>query len=111
MPTIFTRKHFLTVCLRWPVLASLMLLSVQVRAQIAIHDGSPPTIADSGTGTNTVPVTVTAGASVLVVLVEDHGANVGSEPSTLSWNGATLSRAVQEDHTAVTTRGSAIYYL
>ena len=111
MPTIFTRKHFLTVCLRWPVLASLMLLSVQVRAQIAIHDGSPPTIADSGTGTNTVPVTVTAGASVLVVLVEDHGANVGSEPSTLSWNGATLSRAVQEDHTAVTMRGSAIYYL
>jgi len=86
-------------------------LSDQARAQIALQDGSPLSIADSATGTTTVPITVTAGANVLVVLVEDHGATVGSEPSTLSLNAATLTNGIQEDHTAGTTRGSAIYYL
>jgi len=76
---------------------------------IALQDGST-TITEAAGTTVTLPVTVTTGAKALVVLVEDHGAPVDSEPATLSWNGVTLTLAIQEDHSATTTRGSAIYY-
>ena len=93
-----------------PIVAALALLCGQARAGIALQPGSMTamthTVGDSGE----VAILVTNGASVLVVLVEDHGA-YDAEPSTLSWNGATLNLAVQSDPNATTYRGVAIYYL
>ncbi len=87
--------------------------AVQHSATIALHDGSPA-VSDQNSGTATNVTTVTAGASVLVLCVEDHGANVGSEPATILMTNATatntLVRGIMQDHTAGTTRGSAIYY-
>ena len=98
-----------------PVLAALLLLllsSGQARAQIALQDGSTA-ITYSATATVSKSVSVTAGASVLVVLVEAHnsGAIIGSLPATLAWGGQTLSRGIQEDSGAVADRAEAIYYL
>ena len=59
----------------------------------------------------TISVTNTVQTNgVLVVLLEDRGNNA-MVPSTLSWNGATLIQAIQEQHSAQTQRGIAIYYL
>jgi len=83
---------------------------IQVANQPAInlHDGATTPVY-SAAATTSEPVTVTAGATVLVALVEDH-AVLNAEPTTLTWNGATLTRAVQEDLPDTTYRGSAIYY-
>src|SRR5208283_2424786 len=75
---------------------------------INIHDGTTA-ITYAAAATVSQSVTVTAGATVLVVLVEDHGV-YNAEPATLTWNGAILTRAVQQDLNATTYRGSAIYY-
>ena len=80
------------------VLAALMLLGGRAMAQIAIQDGSPITIT---TYTNTAAfpitqsVTVTPGASVLVVLLEARDANFGNDTGTPTWNGTPLTLAVQ----------------
>ena len=75
---------------------------------IYIHDGTTA-ITYAASATVSQSVTVTTGATVLVALVEDHGV-YNAEPTTLTWNGATLTRAVQQDLNATTYRGSAIYY-
>jgi alpha-L-rhamnosidase len=75
---------------------------------INMHDGTTA-ITYAASATVSQSVTVTAGATVLVVLLEDHGV-YNAEPATLTWNGATLARAVQQDLNATTYRGSAIYY-
>ena len=75
---------------------------------INMHDGSTA-ITYAASATVSQSVTVTAGATVLVVLLEDHGV-YNAEPATLTWNGATLARAVEQDLNATTYRGSAIYY-
>jgi hypothetical protein len=95
------------------ILAGLMLLSGQSQAAITIQDGSPISITDSGSGTTTVPITVTTGASVLVVLVEDHGETPNNEPATISWNGTSLTNAITTDYPTSfgTTRGLCIYYI
>jgi alpha-D-xyloside xylohydrolase len=77
-------------------------------ANIALHNGSTAITVATGS-TVSQSVSVTAGATVLVVLVEDHNV-LNAEPTTLTWNGATLTRAVQQDLNATTYRGSAIYY-
>jgi hypothetical protein len=92
-----------------PILAALALLSGRAGAAIALQDGSTA-ITHAASATDSMSVTVTAGASVLVVIVEDHGF-YDAEPATLSWNGGTLTRAVQSDPNAPTYRGVAIYYL
>ena len=92
-----------------PILAALALMSGQAGAAITLHDGSTAITHTTG-ATGTMTVGVTSGASVLVVIVEDHGA-YDAEPATLSWNGATLNLAVQSDPNATTYRGVAIYCL
>jgi hypothetical protein len=95
------------------ILAGLMLLSGQTRAAIAIQDGSPIAITDSGSGTTTVPITVTTGASVLVILVEDHGETPNSELVTMNWNGTSLTNAITTDYPTSfgNTRGICVYYI
>jgi hypothetical protein len=80
------------------------------QAQIALLDG--PSAIAHGTSTNisSPSFTVSSGASVMVVSLADHNVDNG-EPSTLSWNGQTLSQAVTIDNAASTYRDSAIYYL
>ena len=92
-----------------PILTALALLSDQARAQIALQDGSD-TVNWVSANNETIPVTVTSGASVLVVLLENRstGATI---PASLSWNGVTLTNAIQEQHSATTQRGEAIYYV
>ena len=85
---------------------------MDVRATIALQDGSTTVNWNNSAGTTlAIPVTVTAGANVLVLLVEDRNANPGSEPATIAWNGATLTQGIEEAHAEATHRGSAIYYL
>jgi alpha-glucosidase (family GH31 glycosyl hydrolase) len=98
---------------RQPMLLPIMLVAAivsisQARANIALHDGSTAVTFATG-ATVSQSVKVTAGATVLVVLVEDHNV-LNAEPTTLTWNGAILTRAVQQDLNATTYRGSAIYY-
>ena len=75
---------------------------------IYIHDGTTA-ITYLASATVSQSVTVTTGATVLVALVEDHNV-FNAEPATLTWNGATLTRAVQQDLNVTPYRGSAIYY-
>lgn len=86
------------------------LPAMVAHSQIAIHDGSPLTIAHSTGTALSQPFTVTAGASVLVVALEDRGANL-PEPATLTWNGQTLTRDVQTAYTPAVLRSVAIYHL
>src|ERR1039458_10214400 len=94
------------------VLAGSIPVSVETPgAGIVLHDGSTAITMANG---NTVSqsLTVTAGASVLVVLVEDKGASaVNSEPATLAWGSQTILQAVAQDNSATTLRGESIYYL
>jgi len=94
-----------------PVLAVLMLLSGQVRAQIAIQDGSPITVTTYTATPAIQPVTVTAGASVLVVLLEARDSAFGNDTVTPTWNGAALTLAVQNDLNKNTYRYDDIWYL
>jgi alpha-D-xyloside xylohydrolase len=78
---------------------------------IALHDGSTAATEVNGS-TVSQSLAVTAGASVLVVLVEDKGASaVNSEPATLAWGSQTIHQAVAQDNPASTLRGESIYYL
>ena len=99
---------------RWLVSAArigaIFLLAATAQAQIAIQDGSPLTISHAtGTAVNK-SFTVTAGAKVLVVILEEKGARL-SEPATLTWNGQLLNRTVQTAYNTGVQRSLAIYYL
>jgi alpha-D-xyloside xylohydrolase len=97
------------------ILMVIMAISIdQSRANIAVHDGSTA-IASALTNTITLPsFSVTAGADVLVVLLEDKGAAGGAvnvEPATLSWGSQTITKAIAQDNPDTTVRGESIYYL
>ncbi|MES2920630.1 MAG: glycoside hydrolase family 76 protein [Verrucomicrobiota bacterium] len=89
---------------------AVFLLNTAAQAQIAIQDGSPLTITHSTGTALSLPLTVTAGAGVLVVILEDKGASL-PEPTTLTWNGQTLVREVQTAYTPSALRSIAIYHL
>ena len=93
-----------------PILAALALLICgPAGAQIALQDGSD-TVNWVSANTQTISVQNTVQSNgVLVVLLEDRG-NGATAPATLSWNGATLTQAIQEQHSATTQRGIDIYY-
>jgi predicted alpha-1,6-mannanase (GH76 family) len=89
---------------------AIPILAATAQAEIALQDGSPLTVTHATGTAISQPFTVTIGASVLIVIVEDKGANL-AEPATLSWNGQTLIRDVQTSYTASTVRSLAIYHL
>jgi hypothetical protein len=88
------------------------LLATTAQAQIAIQDGSPLAISRVITGGTAISQSfkATAGASVMVVILEDRGASY-PEPATLTWNGQVLVRDVQSLANVVTVRCLAIYHL
>ncbi len=78
---------------------------------IVLQDGSTA-ITEANGSTVSRSLTVTVGANVLVLLVEDKGASaVNSEPATLAWGSQTILQAVAQDNPAATLRGESIYYL
>lgn len=83
-----------------------------VASPIGLQDGNPLAITPynvSGTALSH-PFTVTAGASVMVVCIEDRGANL-AEPATLTWGSQTLTRDVQTAYNNGNQRSLAIYSL
>jgi polygalacturonase len=90
--------------------AVILLLATSAQAQIALQDGSPLAITHT-TGTSiSQSFTASAGASVMVVCLEDRGANL-TEPPTLAWNNQMLVRDVQTAYTTGNARSLAIYHL
>jgi hypothetical protein len=100
-----------------------LFLAPSARAVIGILDGPSPirfnSVAATGTAPlNSTPFTVSPGASVLVVFLgtRTQGASPAppsdpGTPTTLTWNGNTLTRAVTRGSTASTWDDNAIYYL
>jgi autotransporter-associated beta strand protein len=123
MKSTFTRNFLLSFGLnldmdgflpRWfglPALAAMMLLSGQARGQIAIQDGSPITVTTYTATPVSQLVTVTAGASVLVVLLEARDSAFTNDTVIPTWNGAALTQAVQDDLNKNTYRYDDIWYL
>jgi lysophospholipase L1-like esterase len=94
----------------WCFSLAMLLLCPIVQAQIALQDGSSLSITHT-TGTNiSQSFTTTAGAKVMVVCLEDRGANL-TEPSTLAWGSQTLTLDVQTAYTTGNARSLAIYHL
>ncbi len=90
----------------------LALLATTAQAQIAILDGNPLTSQTVAANTIDYPsFTVSPGASVLIVCLEDRNCKTSPEPATLTWNGQTLTLDVQTAHAATTSRSLAIYHL
>ena len=93
----------------------LALLATTAGAQIGIQDGAPlPALASSGAGpTINKSFTVTAGASVLVVILEDRqNATVLAEPATITWNGTnTLTLDTNSFANTSNYRSMAMYHL
>jgi len=95
---------------------ALCLSPASARAQINLQDG-PVGITNSPLASTTISqsFTVTAGAKALVVVLlnKDSGSSPSSglEPSTMSWNGLTLTRAVHTIDTGTTYREAAVYYV
>ena len=111
--TLLNRSKFHA---RWLISAAqfglaLLLLATTSQAQIAILDGNPLTSQTVAANVIDYPsFTVSSGASVLIVCLEDRNQNL-PEPATLTWNGQTLTRDVQTAHAATTSRSLAIYHL
>ena len=104
--------------LRWLFKAAgfnlvLLLLGMTAQAQIAILDGTPLTIPALGAGpTINQSFTVSAGASVLVVILEDRqGGAIIPEPATIMWNGQTLTLDTSSLANASNYRSMAMYHL
>src|SRR5580698_10012880 len=74
---------------------AMLLLTMSVQAAIALQDGPVGITNSPTTSTNlSMPFTVTSGANVLVVtLLDKISTSGGVAPTTLSWNGQTLTRA------------------
>jgi hypothetical protein len=90
---------------------AMLFLAANAQAAIAIQDGSTLTYAYTASGVINKSFTVTAGAKVLVVLVEDRSVN-NAEPTTINWlGGQTLTRDVESSGIPSTTRGLAVYHL
>ncbi len=90
------------------------LLATTAQAAIAIQDGNPLVMTRVITASSTPfskSFTVTPGAKVLVVILEDRGA-ANPEPATLPWiGGQTLTRDVQSLANVATVRCMAVYHL
>ncbi|HWD91754.1 MAG TPA: hypothetical protein VG938_05320 [Verrucomicrobiae bacterium] len=88
-----------------------LLLSSNAPAQISVQDGGT-NLVTTGSSPISANITVTAGASVLVVNLFDRN-NVGTlaSPASLTFNGQTLTRAVAVNNGASTWADSDIYYL
>ncbi len=82
-------------------------------AQIYIQDGTPLSyvLPGGGPAVNT-PFTVTPGASVLVVILEDRqGGSIIPEPTTITWNGYTLTQDTNSLANSSNYRSMAMYHL
>ncbi|HUZ06612.1 MAG TPA: immunoglobulin domain-containing protein, partial [Candidatus Paceibacterota bacterium] len=90
------------------MLGALTLLAGPAKAAVALQDGST-TITYTAATAISQPFTVTAGASVLVVLETDRG-NSATAPASLSYGSQTLVRAVTTSTTTV-YRNVSIFYL
>ncbi len=77
---------------------------------IAIQDGNPLTITHATGTAISQSFASTAGAKVMVVILEERNARL-SEPATLTWNGQILNRIVQTAYNTGVQRSLAIYYL
>jgi len=80
---------------------------------IALQDG-PVGITNSPLASTNIslPFTVTAGAKVLVVILLDKSSTEGGvAPSTLSWNGLILTRAVNTADNGSLYRDASVYYV
>ncbi|HEV2695234.1 MAG TPA: glycoside hydrolase family 76 protein [Verrucomicrobiae bacterium] len=100
------------------ILIGMLVAAFPLRADIALVDtageaGLSMSIAETGPTSVTISnFTVSAMANVLVVLVEDKGASaVNSEPVSLTWGSQTILKAIAQDNSDITRRGSSIYYL
>jgi fibronectin type 3 domain-containing protein/regulation of enolase protein 1 (concanavalin A-like superfamily) len=89
-------------------------------SEVSATPGSTITLHDAPVGiTNTLgstsiskSFTVSSGANVLVVvLLDKSSSSTGVAPSTLSWNGQTLTRAVTTVDTGSIYRDASVYYL
>jgi hypothetical protein len=98
------------------VLSGLALvLPAPVHAAIALKD-APVGITNSPLTSTSVSqsftVTTTGNSNVLVVIMLDKStSSTGVSPTTLTWNGLTLARAVRAIDTASSYRESAVYYV
>jgi hypothetical protein len=90
-----------------------LTVSIPSTTAIALQDGPMGVTNSPTTSTNlSMPFTVTPGANVLVVtLLDKISTSGGAAPATLSWNGQTLTRAVNTFDTASIYREASIYYL
>jgi lysophospholipase L1-like esterase len=89
----------------------ILMLGASAQAQINIQDGNPLFITYASGSSLSQPFTVTAGAGVLVVMLEDRNTVNLGEPATLAWNGQTLTRDIQTAYTTGNIRSLAIYHL
>ncbi len=115
-------KTYLRSSIIVPLLCGVAMLwmTMPVRAQIALHDGSIGSVFDAANGivfngaaSVTVPVTNTAGANTLVFMCGARNANTSGNtfPATLPWGSQTLTRIFNADAGATSDRTIAIYYL
>jgi hypothetical protein len=95
------------------LLAAMALFIGRADAGIYLHDGSTAVVYQGGVGTISQPFTVTAGASVMVVCVEECNTSAANvPPATISWNGVLLTNiAYQSPSTTSLFRDNAIYYV
>jgi hypothetical protein len=104
---------------RWLISAAFLnliifLLAATAQAQIAIQDGTPLAALTSSGGGPTInkSFTVTPGASVLVVVLEDRqNAAIIAEPATITWNGFTLTQDTNSFANSSNYRSMAMYHL
>ncbi len=76
---------------------------------IAIQDAVSATV--KGTGTVTLPYTVTSGAKVLVVGVTLKSSGASPGVTSITYNGTTMTQAVLTQSVQTAYRSTAIYYL
>ncbi|HTB84164.1 MAG TPA: immunoglobulin domain-containing protein [Candidatus Sulfotelmatobacter sp.] len=94
---------------------ALLLLPAPVRAAVALKD-APVGITNSPLTSTSISqsftVTTVGNSNVLVVILLDKSTvSTGVLPTTLAWNGLTLTRAVRAIDTASSYRESAVYYV
>jgi len=79
---------------------------------IALHDGPVGMTNTLGSTSISKSFTATTGARVLVVvLLNKSSSSTGVAPSTLSWNGQTLTRAVTTVDSGSIYRDASVYYV
>ncbi|HSU54428.1 MAG TPA: immunoglobulin domain-containing protein, partial [Candidatus Dormibacteraeota bacterium] len=122
-PLIRNTTSMLQSVLAMLAVSAGLFIAPSAKAAIAILDGPSPIRFNSVAATGTAPLnsasfTVSPGASVLVVFpgTRTQGASPApasdpGTPTTLTWNGNTLKRAVTKGTTSSTWDDNAIFYL